>query len=88
MPKVRRALAAAVLLLLVGPVVAGPSLFPGDLVSAHAQLVSSSPGAGDVVPTSPTEIRLVFSEPLEPERLTELLDEQSRAGRRSSNAAD
>jgi methionine-rich copper-binding protein CopC len=34
--------------------------------SAHSQLVSSSPGAGDVVATAPTEIRLVFSEPLEP----------------------
>ena len=31
----------------------------------HSQLVSSSPGAGQVVATSPTQIRLVFSEPIE-----------------------
>ena len=31
----------------------------------HSQLVSSSPGAGQVVPTSPSQLRLVFSEPIE-----------------------
>ena len=33
--------------------------------TAHSQLVSSSPGAGQVVATSPAQIRLVFSEPIE-----------------------
>jgi copper transport protein len=51
---------------LLGPVVAGPVLFPASVVSAHSQLVSSDPGAGDVVPTAPAEIRLAFSEPIEP----------------------
>ena len=32
---------------------------------AHAQLVSSSPGGGEVAPTPLQELRLVFSEPLE-----------------------
>ena len=50
----------------VGPAVDGPTLIPVAIVSAHSQLVGSSPGAGDVVPTSPTELRLVFSEPVEP----------------------
>jgi copper transport protein len=31
----------------------------------HSQLVSSSPGAGQVVAASPTTIRLIFSEPIE-----------------------
>ena len=39
----------------------------GVRVTAHAQLVASSPGAGTVVPASPEELRLVFSEPLEPQ---------------------
>lgn len=34
-------------------------------VLGHAQLVSSSPGAGEVVPDAPAELRLVFSERLE-----------------------
>lgn len=54
----------------VGAVVcllAGPALpwSAGGLVSAHSQLVASSPAAGTILPDSPTEIRLVFSEPLE-----------------------
>ena len=78
---VRRSLIAAVIAglaaVLVGPVAAGPI---APAVSAHSQLVSSSPGAGDVVPTSPTEIRLVFSEPIEP-RYTSLdvLDGEGKA---------
>lgn len=53
----RRRLAAALALLglLVGPAV----------VSAHAQLVASSPGAGEILAEPPAELRLVFSEPLE-----------------------
>lgn len=34
--------------------------------SAHAQLVTSSPGAGQVVAEAPEEMRLSFSEPIEP----------------------
>ena len=63
---VARALAALVtvaVLLLLGPATAGP----GSVVSAHAQLVSSSPGAGEALDAgdAPAELRLVFSEPLE-----------------------
>ena len=48
---------------------AGPAIPGGDgsRVLAHAQLVASSPGSGAVLPESPDEIRLVFSEPLEAE---------------------
>ncbi len=35
-------------------------------VQAHAQLVSSQPGAGTTVVTSPTQVLLVFSEPVDP----------------------
>jgi len=52
----------ALLALLVAPALPGAA---GSRVLAHAQLVASSPGAGGIVPTSPDEIRLVFSEPLE-----------------------
>ena len=55
------ALVAALGVILAGPALAGPA----GIATAHSQLVSSSPGAGDVVPVAPTEIRLVFSEPLE-----------------------
>ncbi len=62
------AFSAAALLLVSGPVIAGPEIdrAAGLLVLGHSQLVSSSPGAGDIVPTPPTEIRLVFSEPIDP----------------------
>lgn len=52
--------------------------FP-DTAAAHAQLVSSSPGSGELVPVAPAEARLVFSEPAEP-RYTgaDLLDAQGR----------
>ncbi len=58
----RRAGAIALLALLVAPALPGAA---GGRVLAHAQLVTSSPGAGVVLPDSPDEIRLVFSEPLE-----------------------
>ncbi|HET7026671.1 MAG TPA: copper resistance CopC family protein [Candidatus Limnocylindrales bacterium] len=35
-------------------------------VDAHAELVASTPGAGERVAQSPAELRLVFSEPLDP----------------------
>jgi copper transport protein len=65
MPAPRRgglAAAVAVLALLVAPALPGAA---GGRVLAHAQLVASSPGAGEQLATAPTEIRLVFSEPLE-----------------------
>jgi copper transport protein len=40
-------------------------LFSYGIASAHATLVSSDPRAGTWVPTSPSQIRLVFSEPVE-----------------------
>ena len=52
----------ALLTTLVAPALPGPA---GGRVLAHAQLVASSPGAGGIVPESPDEIRLIFSEPLE-----------------------
>src|SRR5947207_14106548 len=56
------ALVAALALVLIGPAVAGPA----GAAFGHSELVSSSPGAGDVVAAAPTEIRLVLSEPIEP----------------------
>lgn len=58
----RLAGALSVVALLAGPALPGTE---GTRVAAHAALVASSPGAGTIVPDSPTEIRLVFSEPLE-----------------------
>ncbi len=60
----RLAGAAAVLAVLAGPAIPGGA---GSRVLAHAQLVASSPGSGAVLPESPNEIRLIFSEPLEAE---------------------
>ena len=42
--------------------------FVGPMASAvrgHSQLVTSEPGAGEVVATSPSQLRLVFSEPID-----------------------
>ena len=58
----RLAGALALLALLVAPALPGAT---GARVLAHAQLVASSPGAGEVVADAPTELRLAFSEPLE-----------------------
>jgi putative copper export protein/methionine-rich copper-binding protein CopC len=57
----------AIALLALAPVV-GPRVDPaaGYLVAAHSALVASSPGAGSVVTTAPSELRLVFSEPVDP----------------------
>ena len=41
------------------------ALSPAGVAEAHSQLVSSDPGAGDTVATSPSEVRLVFSEPVD-----------------------
>jgi copper transport protein len=53
---------AATLLLLAGPGAPGPA----SEVVGHAQLVSSSPGAGQVLDEAPVELRLIFSEPPDP----------------------
>lgn len=52
----------ALLTMLAAPALPGAA---GMRVSAHAQLVASSPGAGTTVAEAPDELRLVFSEPLE-----------------------
>jgi copper transport protein len=57
------ALAAAWGFALAGPALAGPAT---PVVLGHSQLVTSAPAAGEVVATSPAELRLVFSEPIEP----------------------
>jgi len=60
----RLAGAIAGVVLLAGPALPWPA---GGRVAAHAHLVASSPGAGSIVPDAPAELRLVFSEPLEPQ---------------------
>lgn len=55
----RRAFAATVF------AVAALTVLPATPVLGHAQLVSSTPGAGEVLEEAPTEIRLIFSEPIE-----------------------
>lgn len=40
-------------LLVVGPIVPGPTILLSSVVSAHSELVTSSPGAGDSSPTAP-----------------------------------
>jgi methionine-rich copper-binding protein CopC/putative copper export protein len=57
------ALVAAWGFVLAGPALVGPAT---PVVLGHSQLVTSVPAAGDVAAASPTEIRLVFSEPIEP----------------------
>ena len=41
-------------------------IFGAAAVQAHAHLRQSTPGAGAVIATSPTEIRLAFTEGVEP----------------------
>ena len=61
----------------------------GPIATAHAQLVSSSPGAGEVVATPPTELRLVFSEPLDARSSSlDLLDAGGQPVRRGIGAPD
>lgn len=49
-------------------------------VAAHAQLVSSTPGAGEVLAAAPAQVRLVFSEPADPAYAgLDLLDESGMA---------
>ncbi len=66
------ALVAIWALVLAGPTLVGPAV---RSVAAHAQLVTSTPGAGDVVATSPTSLTLVFSETIDPSATSvDLLD--------------
>lgn len=60
----RLAATLAVLAMLAAPALPGVA---GTRVLAHASLVASSPAAGSVLPASPAELRLAFSEPLEAE---------------------
>ena len=57
------ALAAAAAILAAGPVTIGPA---AQIALAHSQLLSSTPGSGEILSESPPELRLVFSEPLDP----------------------
>jgi copper transport protein len=60
----RAAAPLAVVALLVAPALPGAM---GGAALGHAQLVASTPGAGEIVAEQPAELRLVFSEPLESE---------------------
>jgi copper transport protein len=69
----RRLWRSAALAGLVGLWLAGPAAAPA---AAHAQLISSTPGAGELLAESPAELRLAFSEPLDPSFLdVDLLDQ-------------
>ena len=61
------AAALAIVLLAGVPVAAGPWVdrVAGYLVAAHSELLASDPGVGAVVATAPSQIRLVFSEPID-----------------------
>lgn len=52
-------------------------LWPGT-VSAHANLVSSTPATNDVLRTAPPLIELAFSEPLEPVSVARVVDGQGQ----------
>lgn len=53
--------------------------FAAAPAAAHAQLVSSSPGAGETLAEAPSELRLVFSERLVPQATTvDVLDANGR----------
>lgn len=85
------ALVAAAAVLLGGPVLAGPAMDRsiGFVAVGHSQLVSSQPGAGETVPTPPTEIRLAFSEPIDPRYTSlDLLDGTGRAILAGAGALD
>jgi copper transport protein len=58
----RRVAIVAAWLVVVGLTFVGPMALA---VRGHSQLVTSEPGAGEVVPTSPSQLRLVFSEPID-----------------------
>ncbi|MDP9483166.1 MAG: copper resistance protein CopC, partial [Chloroflexota bacterium] len=81
-PRALVALGAAVAILLGGPVLAGPVVdrSSGFVAVGHSQLASSQPGAGETIPAPPGEIRLAFSERLDPSYTSlDLLDGTGRA---------
>ena len=76
------ALGVATAVLVAGPVAASSALdrAAGLVAFGHSQLVSSSPGSGDTLTAPPTEIRLVFSEPIDPRYTSlDLVDGTGRA---------
>ena len=80
------ALAVALFAAVGGPVFLEST---ASVASAHSQLVSSSPGAGDVVAPAPTEIRLAFSEPIEGRYTSlDLVDGSGRALLADAGAPD
>ena len=71
------AVLAAWVVVLAGPAIAGPA---GARVLGHANLVTSDPGAGEVVPAAPTTITLTFGEPFEPRYSSvDVLDDRGAA---------
>ena len=48
-------------------------MLPAQSVSAHAYLDRSDPEAGDIIEDAPEEVRLWFTEPLEPDHSFALL---------------
>jgi copper transport protein len=73
----RRLWRSAAVVGLVSLWLAGPAAAPA---AAHAQLISSTPGAGEVLAEPPAELRLAFSEPLDPSFLdVDLLDQEGVA---------
>ena len=69
------ALAATAGLMTLGPALAAP----GWIVSAHSQLVSSTPGSGEVVASPPSRLVLVFSEQIDSAHTSlDLLDSSGR----------
>lgn len=85
------ALGAAAAVLLCGPILLGSGVdrSAGFAVVAHSQLVSSQPGAGETLAAPPTEIRLAFSEPIDPHYTSlDLLDGSGRAILAGAGAPD
>ncbi|MEO8230176.1 MAG: copper resistance protein CopC [Chloroflexota bacterium] len=81
-PRALLTLGAAAAVLLSGPVLTGPVFDRsiGFVALGHSQLASSQPGAGETLAAPPTEIRLVFSEPIDPRYTSlDLLDGTGRA---------
>ena len=81
-PRALLALGAAAAISFSGPVLVGPVVdrSMGFVALGHSQLASSQPGAGETLAAPPTEIRLVFSEPIDPGYTSlDLLDGTGRA---------
>ena len=86
MTRRRAVLAAAWAVLIAGPTLFGPAV---AAVRGHSQLVSSTPGSGEVVTQAPAELRLVFSEPIDGHAThVDLLDATGRTLARAIGAPD